>query len=278
MNNRKTTLIASGTGKTGSRLAKRLSARGVPVRLGSRSGTPRFDWEADPATWRPVFDGVASVYLAYHPDLAMPGAASRIRAFANLAVECGVRRIVLLSGRGEPEVVPSETAVRESGAAFTILRAAFFSQNFSEGHLLDPVLSGQVAFPAGGVAEPFLDAEDIADVAAAALTDERHAGEIYELTGPRLLTFAEAVAEITRASGRAVSYVPISSAAYGEILAEHLPPELAAFLTTLFRDVLDGHNAHLTDGVERVLGRRPRDFAEYARSAAAAGAWGRLVT
>ena len=269
-----TTLILGGTGKTGSRVARRLIARGLPVRIASRAGAPPFDWN-DESTWTAALRGVGALYLAYYPDLAVPGAAQHIRALARQAADGGVKRIVLLSGRGEPQVLPAEEGVRDSGAAFTILRAAWFAQNFSEGYLLDPVLAGEVAFPAGDVAEPFLDVDDIADIAAAALTTDRHAGMIYELTGPRLLTFADAVAEIARASGREIRYVPITSAQYGAALAEVMPAEDAGFLTELFRYVLDGHNAHLTDGVERALGRRPRDFADFARDAAAAGAWSR---
>jgi uncharacterized protein YbjT (DUF2867 family) len=242
------------------------------VRIASRSGTPPFEW-GDPNTWAAALRDIGAVYLAYYPDLAAPGAADQIRPFAKLAADSGARRLVLLSGRGEPQVLPSEQAVRDSGAATTILRAAWFCQNFSEGSLLDPVLGGEIAFPAGDVAEPFVDADDIADVAVAALTEEGHAGEIYELSGPRLLTFAEAAAEISRASGQPVRYVPISSEEYATALAEQVPAEYVTFVTELFRHLLDGHNAHLSDGVERALGRKARDFTDYAR--AAAGAWKR---
>ncbi len=275
MNDQKeTTLIVGGTGKTGRRVAERLTARGTPVRIASRTGTPPFDW-SDPATWAPAVLGVSSIYLAYAPDLAMPEAAARIRAFTELAVAHGTRRIVLLSGRGVSATVPSERAVAESGAAFTILRAAWFGQNFSEGQLLEDVLAGEVAFPAGSVEEPFVDADDIADVAVAALTEDRHAGVIYDLSGPRLLGFAEAASSIAEASGRAVRYVPISPQEYASALSAHIPAGDAAFLSDLFCYVLDGHNAYVGDGVERALGRKARDFQAFVRSAAAAGAWAR---
>ena len=156
---------------------------------------------------------------------------------------------------------------------WTILRASWFAQNFSEGHLLEPVLEGTVALPAGDVAEPFIDADDIANVAVAAFTDRRHVGQLYELTGPRLLTFADAVAEIGAAAGRKLNYVPISAAEYESMLAQYAPPEFANWLSALFTEVLDGRNAHLNDGVQRALGRPPRDFADYARAAAATGVW-----
>ena len=270
----KPTLILGGTGKTGRRVVERLERRGVPVRVGSRSGTPPFDWN-DPTTWTPTLQGVASVYVTYYPDLAVPGAADTIRRFADLAVQSGVRRLVLLSGRGEPEAERSEAAVRASGANWTILRASWFSQNFSENYLLEPLLGGELALPAGNVAEPFVDADDIADVAAAALTEAGHEGQLYELTGPRLLTFAEAVAEIARAANRTLRYVPVSAAEYKTMLAaKGVPDEVVSLLSYLFSEVLDGRNAYLSDGVQRALGREPRDFTQYARDAAATGVWG----
>ena len=267
------TLVLGGTGKTGRRVVERLEARELPVRVGSRSGEVPFDWE-DLATWSPALEDVGSVYVTYYPDLAVPGAAETIGSFADLAVESGVRRLVLLSGRGEEEAQRAEQAVRESGAEWTIVRSSFFGQNFSESFFLEPILAGELALPVDGVAEPFVDAEDIADVAVAALTEDGHAGQLYEVTGPRLLTFAEAVGEISRASGREVRYVPISVEQFGSGLKDDgLPPEFAGLLTYLFGEVLDGRNAHLTDGVRRALGREPKDFRDYARDAAATGVW-----
>ncbi len=265
-------LVIGGTGKTGRRVAQLLTARGTPVRVASRTGATPFDWTKQD-TWPAALRGVRTVYLTYQPDLAMPGAAEDIAAFCRTAVAAGTRRVVLLSGRGEDEVLPSEAAVRECGAEWTILRASWFCQNFSEGMLLGPVLGGEIAFPAGDVREPFIDADDIAEVAVAALTGSEHTGKIYDLTGPRLLTFAEAANEIAHAARRDVRYVPVTSTDYARALSAELPAEVASFLTDLFARVLDGHNATLGDGVERVLGRRPRDFREYARAAADAGAW-----
>jgi uncharacterized protein YbjT (DUF2867 family) len=269
----KTTLVVGGTGKTGRRVVERLEARGLPVRVGSRSGEPPFDWE-DETTWVPALWGVESGYVTYYPDLAVPGAADTVRSFAELAVESGARRLVLLSGRGEEEAQRAELAVRESGVEWTILRCSFFAQNFSESFFLEPMLGGELALPAGSVAEPFVDADDIADVAVEALTEDGHAGELYELTGPRLLTFAEAVEEIGRASGREVRYVPVSVEQFASALSrDGVPSEVVELLTYLFTEVLDGRNAHLTGGIRRALGREPKDFADYARDAAATGVW-----
>jgi len=269
---RKPTLVLGGTGKIGRRVVERLSERGVPTRIGSRSGEPRFDWE-DRSTWAPVLEGVGSAYVAHYGD-AIPGAAQTLGLFAELAVESGVPRLVLLSGRGEEEAERGERAVRASGAELTVLRSTWFAQNFSEDYWREAVLSGEVALPAGEVPEPFVDADDIADVAVAALTDDRHIGQLYELTGPRLLTFAEAVQEIARAVGREIRYVPISIEDFAAAAAEQgVPSEVVEMLTFLFGEVLDGRNARLADGVQRALGREPRDFSDYARDAAATGIW-----
>jgi uncharacterized protein YbjT (DUF2867 family) len=269
-----TTLVLGGTGKTGRRVAHRLAARGLPVRVGSRFGEPPFDWE-DEATWMPALRDVGSVYISYFPDIAVPGAVEAVRSFAELAVGSGVRRLVLLSGRGEEEAQRAERVVQEAGVGWTIVRSSWFSQNFSENYLLEPILDGEVVLPAGDIPEPFVDTDDIADVAVAALTEEGHTGQIYELTGPRLLTFAEAIAEISQASGRKIHFVPIAVEQYASVLAEQdVPAEYVWLLTYLFSEVLDGRNAYLTDGVRRALGREPRDFADYARDTAATGVWG----
>ena len=275
------TLVLGGTGKTGRRVAARLQARGLPVRIGSRSGEPPFDWEK-PDTWATALDGVSAAYVSYYPDVAIPGAPEAVRAFTELAVQSGTRRLVLLSGRGEEEAQRAEQAVREvgdgAGVEWTIVRCAWFMQNFDEYFLLEPILSGKVALPSGDVPEPFVDADDIADVAVAALTEGGHAGEIYELTSPRLLTFEEAVGEIAKATGREIRFVPVSLEEFETVLAgEQVPAEIASFLTYLFGEVLDGRNAYLTDGVRRALGREPKDFTDYARDAAATGVWSKAA-
>ena len=276
-NTPKTILVLGGTGKTGRRVAERLRQLDWPVRIGSRSGTLPFDW-TDAATWGPALEGVHAAYVSFQPDLAVPGAIETIRAFAQTAVAAGVRQLVLLSGRGEPEAQQCEQIIMQSGAEWTVLRASWFCQNFSEAFLREPLLTGHVALPAGTVGEPFVDAGDIADVAVAALTAPGHAGQLYELTGPRLLTFAEAVSEIARATGRSIAYEPVPLAAYTGTLAAHgVPPDYVQLVAYLFGEVLDGRNAHLADGVQRALGRKPIDFSEYARNTAAAGAWHRPV-
>jgi uncharacterized protein YbjT (DUF2867 family) len=267
------TLVLGGTGKTGRRVVHRLRARGWPVRIGSRSGHPPFDWE-NPGTWAPALRGVSSVYVTYYPDLAIPGAVETVRAFTQRAIASGIRRLVLLSGRGEDEAQRAEQVIQDSNVEWTILRCSWFAQNFSENFLVDAIRAREVVLPAGNVGEPFVDAEDIAEVAVAALTDDRHAGQLYELTGPRLLTFAEAVGEISRVIGREIRYVQVTPAQYVAALAEQGVPDGFVWLVQyLFTTVLDGRNARLTDGVRRALGRGASDFIDYARAAAAGGVW-----
>jgi uncharacterized protein YbjT (DUF2867 family) len=268
-----TILVFGGHGKTGRRVVERLEARGVPVRIGSRSGSPPFDWE-DRSTWPAVFDGVSSAYVAYYPDIAVLGGRDAIAEVAKVALERGTRRLVLLSGRGEDEAQRAEEALAESGADWTVVRASWFMQNFSESYFLEPMLEGVLALPADQVTEPFVDTDDIADVAVAALTEPGHEGQVYEVTGPRLLRFDEAVAEIARASGREIHYQPISLEEFEAGMTEAgVPNDVVQLLSFLFTEVLDGRNEHLTDGVQRALGREPRDFADFARDAAAAGAF-----
>jgi uncharacterized protein YbjT (DUF2867 family) len=267
------TLVLGGTGKTGRRVVERLQARGLPVRVGSRTGEPPFDWE-DRSTWEPALEGAGSVYLTYYPDLAVPGAVDAVSEFAALAIRSGAPRIALLSGRGEPEAERAEEAVRATGAELTVLRSTWFMQNFSEDYMLEHVLAGEIRLPGGDMPTPFVDIDDLADVAVAALTDDRHVGRLYELTGPHSLTFADAAAVISAASGRTVRYVPVTLEQHAAELREHdVPDEVVELLTYVFGEVLDNRNADTTDGVREALGREPRDFASYAAAAAAAGAW-----
>lgn len=273
MHSQKPVLILGGSGKTGRRVADGLGQRGVPVRLASRTTKPAFDW-TDRNTWSEALNGAGAVYLVYQPDLAVPGAKEDITALAKLALAAGAPRIVMLSGRGEEEALASEQALIESGADWTVIRSAWFNQNFSEGMFRDMVMAGEVALPVGGVKEPFVDIDDIAEIAVMALTEDGHVGQLYEVTGPRLLTFSQAVEEVARASGRKVSFQQISHEAFMTGAADMgLPQDILWLLNMLFAETLDGRNEHLTDGVKEALGRPAQDFSAYAREAAAAGAW-----
>lgn len=219
---------------------------------------------------------MTAAYITYAPDLAIPGAADAIRAVVGRAVDKGVQRLVLLSGRGEEEAQVCEQIVQQSGVAWTIVRAAWFNQNFSEGEFLGMVLDGSITLPAGDVPEPFVDLDDLADVAVAALTEEGHDYEVYEVTGPRLLTFTEAVREISEAAGREVRFEKISKQAFAAALTESgAADDLVWLLNYLFETVLDGRNAYLGNGVQRALGRDPTDFADYVRRVGATGLWSR---
>jgi uncharacterized protein YbjT (DUF2867 family) len=266
-------LVLGATGKTGRRIVERLQARGVPTRIGSRSAQPPFDWE-DRATWAPALRGVCALYITYYPDLAVPGAPDAVGVLARMAAEHGVQRLVLLSGRGEEEAQRSEEIVKQAGIEWTILRSSWFDQNFSEGFLLDSVLSGAVALPVGGVREPFVHADDLADIAVAALTEDGHGGRLYEVTGPRLMTFGEAVAEIAQAAGRDVRFDTVPMGAFtAELDRAGMSTDEVWLVNYLFSEVLDGRNESLSDGVQRALGREPRDFSDYVAATAPTGVW-----
>jgi len=265
-------LVIGATGKTGGRVAARLDAKGLPVRRGSRSSSTPFDWDA-PETWAPALTGARAAYVTYFPDLAFPGAVEKLESLVETAKDAGVGHLVLLSGRGEHHARLGEEVVRASGIDFTIVRAAWFAQNFSEGYLRDPILAGVLPMPGGDIAEPIIDIEDIADVAVAALTEEGHKGRLYEVTGPRLMTFAEMAEVLGQATGRPIRHVPISFEDFHANVAAAGGDFVADVFTAIARETLDGRNAHTTDGVMRALGRPPRDFAEFAGDAARADTW-----
>ncbi|GAA2244813.1 NAD(P)H-binding protein [Streptomyces amakusaensis] len=266
-------LVLGGTGKTGRRLVARLRSQGVTAIPASRSGERGFDW-ADEPTWATALSGVDAVYLV---DDGSADPAVTLAPFVELAVASGARRHVLLSARGleTPDApLPAEAALRASDAEWTILRPTWFAQNFSEDLFLDSMLAGELALSTGEGPDPFIDAEDIAAVAAAVLTQDGHGGEVYELSGPRLMSFGDAAQEVARATGRSIAFRPVSREECVErMVASGADPGAAAFAADVFDGIRAGRNAYLSDGVQRVLKREPRDFAEYARDAAATGVW-----
>jgi uncharacterized protein YbjT (DUF2867 family) len=267
-------LVIGATGKTGRRVADLLEAEGHAVRRASRSSPTRFDWD-EPDTWPRALEGVSAIYINYYPDLAFPDVPTKIQKLTAMAAAVGVKNLVMLAGRGEPRAEACEEIVRRSGLDYTLVRAAWFAQNFSEGFLYDAVAEGMLTLPAGDVAEPLVDIDDVAEIVAAALTDPRHARQEYDVTGPRLLSFQDATEELSRATGWTVAYQPIGFEQFHAALIELDGPLLADVFTEVCRQIFDGRNARLGDGVQRALGREPRDFAAFCAQATAAGAWNR---
>ena len=259
-----TTLITGGTGKTGSRVAHRLTALGHPVRAVTRHSEPRFDWYDD-STWEGALTGCTSAYVTFQPDLAIPGADAILGAFSRRAVALGCTRLVLLSGRGEDGARRAETAFVAAGAEWTILRSAFFFQNFTEAFWAEEIAAGSLTMVQSTVGEPFIDADDIADVAVATLLDPAHIGRIHELTGPRLITFRDIAHEIGTAYGRPVAYrqLPVEDYVAALVSAWDCPRRTPRDWPHVFDQALDGRNAQLESGVNDVLGREGRDFATF---------------
>ena len=269
----KSILILGGTGKTGRRIVQRLQQKDIPVKIGSRSAVPSFDWNNE-TNWDACLENVESVYVNYSPDLAVPGATHSIKSFVEKAKQHGVKHLVLLSGRGELEAQNCEQIIQNSGIDWTIVRASWFNQNFSEGAFVDMVKAGQITLPAGDIQEPFVDVDDIADVAVAALTDTRHYGKIYEVTGPRLMTLERIAEELSAATGREINYIQVPHQAFVDGVKNSGASEQVVWLMDyLFSTVLDGRNANLTHGIEQALGRKPKDFSQYAKETAATGLW-----
>lgn len=267
-------LVIGGTGKTGRKVADRLIQQGITVRIGSRSASPAFDWQ-DASTWPKALEGMDKVYITFQPDLAVPGALEAIEGLSKVAKQQGIQKLVLLSGKGEREAELCEQVIIHSGIDYTIIRANWFNQNFSEGFLLDPIKVGHVALPKAEAQVPFVDTDDIADVAVAALTDDQHNGQIYELTGPRTLTFQEVVEEISVATGKAITFTPITLSAYVKMLEEfQVPADYIWLINYLFTEVLGSEqNAEISNDIEKVLGRKPKDFSEYVQETVASGVW-----
>jgi len=266
-------LVLGSTGKTGRRVVERLQHLQVPIRPGSRKARPSFNWD-EPGNWHQVLTGIESVYITFQPDLAVPQAVEKIKLFTETARANGVKKLVLLSGRGEKEAQVCEPVIIDSGLDWTIVRASWFMQNFSESFLLDGILSNEVVLPTIKSLEPFVDADDIADVVVAVLTDRRHSHKIYELTGSELLSFQSATSQIAAELNRTIAYTEIGIKEYVATLKSYqLPDEFIWLIQYLFSEVLDGRNESLSNDIEMILGRKPTTFKEYVSKTAKAGIW-----
>jgi uncharacterized protein YbjT (DUF2867 family) len=271
-------LVIGGTGKTGRRVAENLLQHQQTVRIGSRGNQPRFDWQ-DPATYAPALKDMDRAYITYYPDLAVAGAKEAIRNLTEEALRQGLGKVVLLSGKGEQEAEQCEEIVANSGLNYTLVRASWFNQNFSESFLVEPILAGHVALPMPDAEIPFVDADDIADVASHVLLDDTYNRKTITVTGPRKMTFREVVEEIARETQREIAFEPVSLEAYAEgMKAAGLPDDYVWLFSYLFREVLGNpDNQDISQDVEKVLGRPATDFSVFVKKTAATGVWNQTV-
>ncbi|GAA0743588.1 NmrA family NAD(P)-binding protein [Gaetbulibacter jejuensis] len=267
-------LIIGGTGKTGRRVVEQLQKKGIQPRIGSRQATPSFDWD-DKNTWIESLKGIEKMYITYYPDLAVPGAKEAIESLTYLAKELGVKKVVLLSGKGEVEAEACEAIVKNSGVDYTIVRASWFNQNWSESFFLDPILSGEVALPMSNVLIPFVDANDIAEVAATVLLDNNYNGKTIEVTGPELITFKDIIHTISTVTNRNLTFHEITLEQYIEGMRQmQLPEDVIWLIEYLFSNVLTNpNNQKISNDIEQVLGRKARTFLEYAKETAETEVW-----
>ncbi|PIA77674.1 NmrA family transcriptional regulator [Gaetbulibacter sp. 4G1] len=271
-------LVIGGTGKTGRRVVEQLQNKGIEPRVGSRSATPSFDWD-NKDTWVEALNGIEKMYVTYYPDLAVPGAKEAIQSLTYLAKELGVKKMVLLSGKGETEAEACEKIVIDSGMNYTIVRASWFNQNWSESFFLEPILSGEVALPMSDVLIPFVDANDIAEVAATVLLDDSYNGEIIEVTGPELITFKDIVDIISKTSNRSLNFYDITLEQYIDGMKQmQIPNDVVWLIEYLFSHVLTNpKNQLVVNDIERVLGRKAKTFLEYAQETAKTGIWSQVI-
>jgi len=270
-------LVIGGTGKTGRRVVEQLQNKGIEPEIGSRQATPGFDWD-DKNTWVEALNGIEKMYVTYYPDLAVPGAKEAIESLTFLAKELGVKKMVLLSGKGEIEAEACEKIVMDSGIDYTIVRASWFNQNWSESFFLEPILSGEVALPMSDVLIPFVDANDIAEVAATVLLDDTYNSEIIEVTGPELITFRDIVNIISKTSNRKLNFYDVTLEQYIDGMKQmQIPDDVVWLIEYLFSHVLTNpKNQRVVNDIERVLGRKAKTFSEYAQKTAETGIWNQV--
>ncbi len=269
--NQEPILVTGATGKTGSRIAQQLEARGAAVRRAGRSFEPVFDWSR-PETYQAALQGCRASYICYYPDYAFPGTAKALNAFTDAATRAGVEHLVMLVGRGETHAINAETVVRRSGIPTTVLRSAWFAQNFSEGAMLEGVIDRVIAMPGGNVREPIIDLDDLCEVASRMLMAVP-GDRTLELTGPAALSFEEMTDILSRELNREITYQPISFDEFFDVLNSVADQDYARIVTDIAQETFDGRNEPVSSDVELILGRPATHFATFARRAFKAGAW-----
>ena len=272
-------LVIGGTGKTGRRVAENLTQLGHNVRVVGRKTNPAFDWE-NTDTYDAALKDMDRAYIVYYPDLAVPGSRDAISALTEKALEAGLEKVVLLSGKGETEAEACEEIVANSGLNYTLVRASWFNQNFSEGAFLEFVLNGIVALPMPKAEIPFVDVNDIADVVSKVILDDSYNGQTITVTGPQKRTFKQVVEIMAEAIDRHIQFVPISIDEFKEGMKQAgLPDSYVWLFGYLFQEVLGNpDNQEVSDDVAKVLGRPAIDFETFAKQTAATGIWNQSVT
>ena len=267
-------LVIGGTGKTGRRVVEGLTQLNHNVRIGTRRNDPAFDWD-DPSTYSKALKGMDRAYIVYYPDLAVPGAKEAITSLTEAALKEGLEKVVLLSGKGETEAEACEQIVANSGLNYTLVRASWFNQNFSESFLLDPIIAGHVALPMPEAEIPFVDADDIAEVITKVLIDDSYNGQTITVTGPRKMTFKEVVETIAKGTNREIQFQPISIDEYSTVMkTAGLPDAYVWLFSYLFKEVLGNEeNQAVSHDIEKVLGRKATDFSEFVEKTATTGVW-----
>lgn len=272
---KKQILVIGASGKTGSRVANLLKKEGHEVRNGGRSESPSFDWQ-NPETFAAALEGMDAAYITYYPDLAVPGAKEAIAQLTEAAKQTEVNKLVLLSGKGEKEAEACEQIIASSGLNYSLVRASWFNQNFSESFLLDPILAGHVALPMPEAEIPFVDANDIAEVAVKALLNDQWNGRTLTVTGPEKLTFKQVTEHIAEAIDKPIVFQAVSIEVYKDMMKEAgLPDDYVWLFSYLFKEVLgNAENQSVSHDIEEVLGRKATPFETYVKATAATGVWG----
>lgn len=271
-------LVIGGNGKTGRRVAENLSQLGHNVSVVGRKTNPAFDWE-NTDTYDAALKDMDRAYVVYYPDLAVPGSRDAISTLTEKALQAGLEKVVLLSGKGETEAEACEDIVANSGLNYTLVRASWFNQNFSEGAFLEFVLNGTVALPMPDARIPFVDVNDIADVVAKVMVDDAYNGQTITVTGPQKRTFKEVVEIMAEATNKHIQFVPISIDEFKDGMQKAgLPDSYVWLFGYLFQEVLGNpENQEVSDDVAKVLGRPAIDFEAFAKQTAATGIWNQSV-
>ena len=263
-------LVTGGTGTTGRRLSARLAARGLRYRAATRSPKAendiRFDW-ADDTTWDAALKDVGRVYLV--APTGVPDPLPMMIPLMELAIRSGVKRFVLLSASSlEPDgpmMGRVHAWLRDRAPEWVVLRPSWFMQNFSERQHLESIRDEGAIYTAtenGRVG--FIDAEDIAAVAAKALSQPEFASGDIVLTGPAALGYDDVARTLSGVLDRPVKHRRLSvTGLAARHVAFGLPEAYAETLASMDASIAAGCEDRVTDAVARLAGRPANALADF---------------
>lgn len=266
-------LVTGATGTIGQALIKQLQTKNADFVAGVRnveeakkklpsvSNFVEFDF-SNSATYEGAVENIDSVFVLGPPIVL--NLEELVAPFLDFLKGKGINRVVYLSALGSENMklltfhTTLTQKIKDDGFDYTILKPSFFAQNFKNYEWENITERGVVYVPAGTGKAGFVDVNDIAAVAAAALTEDGHSGKTYEITGPEILGYQDAANLLSEVMGKQIVYPNPTPEEFGATLKQAGAPDfIASYMIDVYSMILNNHVNVLSNHVEEVTGKKP---------------------